>query len=302
MQMSSVFRFGLRRPLQYPYLYAANTNPRINMKKSLWLLVGLLAFACQSPKEEAQQAPASPEAETQQAPARTFPEAMTQVLDAHGGFEKWAKMGTLQYQKGEGEGAEKHSIDLQSRNVRIEGTGYTIGFDGTDAWLSPAEAEFKGSARFYHNLYFYFYAMPFVLADPGISYSEVAPLSYEGKDYPGIKISYGDGVGDSPEDNYILYYDPETKQMAWLAYTVTFRTQQESDSYSLIRYPEWQAVNGLQLPSKLQWMTYQDGVIGEVRNAVPFVNVRLDQGRPAPRLFSKPADARVDGMPEAPKE
>ena len=269
------------------------------MKKSLLLLLSLAFFACESPKQEAKESLAQPEAtQTPAIPARSFPEAMTQVLDAHGGYERWAKMGTLQYQKGEAEGAEKHSIDLQNRNVRIEGAGYTIGFDGSDAWVSPAEAEFKGSARFYHNLYFYFYAMPFVLSDPGISYSDAPALSYEGKDYPGIKISYGDGVGDSPEDNYILYYDPETYQMAWLAYTVTFRTQEESTSYSLIRYPEWQNVNGLRLPATLNWMTYENGEVGEVRNEVKFVNVRLDQGRPATRMFAKPTDARVDGMPE----
>ena len=52
---------------------------------------------------------------------------------------------------------------------------------------------------------FYFYAMPFILADDGIIYEDVAALKFEGKSYPGIKISYESGVGESPEDEYILY-------------------------------------------------------------------------------------------------
>ena len=33
--------------------------------------------------------------------------------------------------------------------------------------------------------------------------------TFEGKEYPGILISYNSGVGASPEDEYILYYDNE---------------------------------------------------------------------------------------------
>ena len=51
----------------------------------------------------------------------------------------------------------------------------------------------KGIPKFYYNLMFYFYAMPFILADDGIVYEDVKPLDIEGKSYPGIKISYESG-------------------------------------------------------------------------------------------------------------
>jgi len=76
----------------------------------------------------------------------------------------------------------------------------------------------NGNPEFYYNVMFYFYAMPFVLADDGIIYGDIAPLEFEGTAYPGISISYKEGVGSSSKDEYFIYYNPETYQMAikWL--------------------------------------------------------------------------------------
>jgi hypothetical protein len=112
---------------------------------------------------------------------------------------------------------------------------------------------------------FYFYAMPFVLADDGIVYESAEALEFEGKSFPGIKVSYENNVGDSPEDEYILYYNPETYEMAWLAYTVTYGTNQKSDKFSYTKYAEWKEVNGLKLPTALQWYTVRDGKPTELR-------------------------------------
>ena len=53
--------------------------------------------------------------------------------------------------------------------------------------------------------------MPFVLGDPGIQYSKAKDLKFEGKSYTGFKISYGDNIGDSPDDNYFVYIDKKTQ-------------------------------------------------------------------------------------------
>ena len=102
---------------------------------------------------------------------------------------------------------EKHTIDLHSRKDKVETPPVEIGFDGKDVWLLDEAKAYKGNAELYHNLMFYFYAMPFVLADSGINYKVAEDLVYDGKNYPGIHISYNDGVGASSKDDYYLYYD-----------------------------------------------------------------------------------------------
>ena len=82
-----------------------------------------------------------------------------------------------------------------------------MGFDGNSTWLDQDSTYFKGNVDFYYNLYFYFYAMPFVLGDNGILLEDAKSISFQNKDYKGIKVSYEANVGSSPDDNYILYYD-----------------------------------------------------------------------------------------------
>ena len=172
---------------------------------------------------------------------------------------------------------EKHITDLHSRKTRLQGKDFTIGYDGKDVWLSQKDSTaFQSNARFYHNLYFYFYAMPFVLGDDGITYSKAVTLEFENISYPGIKISYGKNVGDSPEDNYFIYYNPETYKMEWLGYTVTYFNGKPSSKISYIRYADWQDVNGLVLPRVLTWyQTNESGKITQARNSVTFTNVSL---------------------------
>ncbi|MEE4000358.1 hypothetical protein V1T75_08405 [Tenacibaculum sp. FZY0031] len=179
-----------------------------------------------------------------------YPKALEEVLKKHGGIEQWKKMKTLSFTLKN----EEHTTDLHSRKTVVNSPEYSLGFDGKEVWLQQQDSTaFKGNPEFYYNLYFYFYAMPFVLADDGIVYSETNPLIYEGVTYPGIKISYKANVGTSPDDNYFIFYHPETKQMAWLGYTVTFFSKEPTDAYKIIRYNDWENVNGLLLPKSITW-------------------------------------------------
>lgn len=187
---------------------------------------------------------------------------------------------------------ERHLISLKERLVRIDGADQTIGFDGEKVWVAPDSAE-AANARFYHNLYFYFFAMPFVLGDPGVRYEDLESRQLSGKTYDAVKVSFQSGVGDSPKDNYILYYDPETFQMEWLMYTVTYFDNQETNRYNLIKYDQWAEYEGLKLPAVLQWYEYQDDVVGEVRNQVRFENVVVTTNQPDIGAFEMPENARV---------
>ncbi|TRX48471.1 hypothetical protein FNH22_28975 [Fulvivirga sp. M361] len=271
------------------------------MKKAFTLCAAVLYLsACQPARQEVQEITTEPESEpiTEK---RSFPENLTKVLDAHGGYDTWAGMHQLSYIKGTGESAEKQLIELKTRKVLLTSANHTIGFDGNEVWINPADAAFGGSPRFYHNLYFYFFAMPFVLSDPGINYSDVEPLSVDGTDYPGIKISYNEGVGDSPKDNYILYYDAGTFQMQFLQYTVTYRSQEINDDYRLIKYSDWANVSGLLLPTKLNWYTYEDGKLGEMKNEAVFSDISIGKEPPADELFAIPEGAKIDAKSGAGK-
>ncbi|MEO1260749.1 MAG: DUF6503 family protein [Bacteroidota bacterium] len=242
----------------------------------------IILFSCGSP-----QPPAEPKIDLTK-----YPEDLQKIFARHGGLETWNKMKAMSYEIVKDGGNEKQMIDLKDRRERIEASSFKTGYDGKDFWLE-ADTSYKGNPVFYHNLMFYFYAMPFVLADDGIIYSEAAPLSFEEKNYPGIKIAFDAGVGVSPEDEYFIHFDPDTYEMAWLGYTVTFSSGKKSQDIHWIRYNDWKNFNGLLLPNTLSWYKYENGLPTELRNVREFAEVTVSEEAFADDVFAKPEGAEV---------
>ncbi|QNJ98382.1 DUF6503 family protein [Constantimarinum furrinae] len=225
---------------------------------------------------------------------KEYPEVMNTVFEAHGGLATWNKFNNVCFEMDGKNGTEVHTISLPNRHTKIETEDWTIGYDGTDVWLLENKPDsYKGNARFYHNLMFYFYAMPFILSDDGIIYEILPSAELKGKNYDAVKISYNSGVGDSPEDEYIIYVDPDTRQMEWLGYTVTYTDQVKSNDWHYIKYDKWQSVNGVMLPEKLTWYNVKDNKPTGEKSDMRFKKVTATETILAASTFKKPDGAVV---------
>lgn len=256
------------------------------MRKTTILFFAIVIGACKpgSKKEEIQE---RIDDEIIQSVQR-FPKALEKVFDAHGGLESWKTKRTLVYEMPKGDNSETHTIDLWSRKDRVDSKQFSLGFDGNEVWLLDTDKKYKGNAGFYHNLMFYFYAMPFVLADGGIIYSHTQDLVYDGKNYPGIRIAYESGVGTSSKDEYFIHFDSKTHQMAWLGYTVTYRTGEKSETVKWIRYNDWQTIEGLVLPKSITWYNFEGTKILDARNTVQFENIIIGETSKPDDFYGKP--------------
>ena len=220
-------------------------------------------------------------------------ESIQKIFEAHGGFGTWTNLKQLSYENG----GSQTLVDLQSRYTRIESEEQTVGFDGKQVWVYPA-SENADRQRMRYNLMFYFYAFPFVVGDPGINYEDLEPIEIKGLSYNAVKVSYGEGVGDSPKDNYIILSNQETNQMEWLMYTATFGRGETSDRYSLIKYEGWQSYQGVYLPNSLQWYQFANGEAGEPRgNPRDFTNIQVSKDYPAMSNFEVPEGASIAADP-----
>jgi len=225
-----------------------------------------------------------------------LPEILKAALEAHGGLDQWSKMNTLKYTIERNDKPEQHLIDLKSRKVLLTHDDYKLGFDGKEVWVTPnLEAFGKGSPRFYHNLIFYFYAIPFVLADPGINYEVLPQKEIEGQTYNVLKISYNEGVGDAPDDYYIAHFNTETNLMDWLLYTVTYYSGEKSEKFNALKY-DWQEMNGLKIPSKLTGYKYEDGQITDFRYSRLFKEVSISTQTSNSSIFEMPKGAAIDPL------
>ena len=259
------------------------------MKQLSTVLILLLVAACkQTPKDHPKIEPQE-SAVTQEV---KYPQSMSKIFEAHGGLELWTKQRTLTFSMERPDFTERHTVDLYSRKDRIDSGEFTMGFDGQQVWLQDENDNYEGNPGFYHNLMFYFYAMPFVLADDGIVYGHTEDLVFEGKHYPGIQIAYNDGVGVSSKDEYYIHYDPRTYRMAWLGYTVTYKSGEKSDNIRWIRYSNWIDVEGLLLPKSINWYTYENRTPLEPRNTVTFDDITLSTEKNPDSFYAKPESAK----------
>jgi len=256
----------------------------------------LVFFSCKERKTTTETEVQTNEAEvTQESP---YPEKLQHVFEAHGGLALWKKQRTLTYVIPKPENPETHITDLHTRKDKIKTPNFDMGFDGNTPWLMNKAKAYDGNVEFYHNLMFYFYAMPFVLADDGIYYDDAEALVFEGKSYPGFKITYETGVGTSPKDEYYLHYDPVTYEMEWLGYTVTYRTGEDSDNIKWIRYDDWGNFEGLKLPNSISWYNYVGRDIKDLRNTIKFENVMMSQNTKQKGFYNKPDEVTFHFRPD----
>ena len=120
------------------------------------------------------------------------------------------------------------------------------------------------------------------------------PSEVEGKTYDIIRISYESAIGDTPKDEYINYFDPETHQLRYLLYTVTFFSGEKAEKHNAISYDQWQEVNGLLVPREFTFRTWDGESFGEEKATDIFENIQFKEGIPDQELFVRPVNAEVD--------
>ena len=263
------------------------------MMNKLYLLVLTMAvFSCkQAPKKEM---PAEPvEEAVEMVNVDRYPSELNKVFEAHGGLNAWKSYKTLNFEMPKEGFNEIQIIDLHKRFDKISTPDYTIGYDGGEVWLLDNTGNYEGKPKFYHNLMFYFYAMPFVLSDDGIKYEEAEALVYDGVSYPGYKISYNDGVGASSTDEYFIHYDADTHQMKWLGYTMTYFSGEPSNKVSWINYADWTKVEDVLLPKAITWHNVEEDEVKGPAKTVNFENASLSIEAKPTGFYSAPENAVI---------
>ena len=223
------------------------------------------------------------------------PEEFKQVLDAHGDWNKWIDSKAFSYTMIHETNLtqENHFFNLDSRKGRIDAQNFQIGFDGEKVWISPNRQAFAGnSVRFYHNLYFYFFSIPYIFTDPGVNVKKVDNKTLNGEEFEAFEVSFDEGKGDSPEDQYVMLVDSETKRLQWLLYTVTFFDQSNSQ-FNALKYEDYRDAGGLVFPRIMTGYTLEGDSTGRIRYQVSFSDVVLSEDPLNEDIFEMPEKQAV---------
>lgn len=188
--------------------------------------------------------------------------------------------------------------DLSASRLETD-SGVVAVFDGDAAWVSGGEMP---GARFHLLTWPYFLAAPMKLRDPGTHLDPLpdAPLSADDDAlHRRARLTFDEGVGDSPDDWYVLYRHPETDRLTAMGYIVTYSTpteQAEQEPHAIV-YQGFETVDGVEIP--LRWSFYdwsdQAGISGEPIGSAELSNVRFVT--PPPNAFEAPEGATEDPLP-----
>ncbi len=117
-----------------------------------------------------------------------------------------------------------------------------FGWDGSQAWkIEPEGQVLEINPRFWSMTPAYFVGVPFVFADPGTVLELGPDETVRDQLWNTVKVSYESGVGDAPDDWYVVYLHPETHRVGGLRYVVSYPGFFPDGGHS----PEkWMAYNG----------------------------------------------------------
>jgi hypothetical protein len=190
--------------------------------------------------------------------------------------------------------------DPHTNRVRLDvrDTAILI-YDGERAWISPASANVP-QARFHLLTWPYFLAAPFKLRDAGSHLETTGLRPRDGVGHETALLTFDGGVGDSPDDWYVIYEDPETGLLAAMAYIVTYggvTAQEAGGEPHAIVYHDYARIDGVMLSQRWTFHHWSDeaGPHGEPIGAASLSNLRFVE--PAERAFAVPAGVKEDRLP-----
>lgn len=172
--------------------------------------------------------------------------------------------------------------------------GPSVVYDGATAWISPAASTLH-NPRFQVLTWYWFLAMPFKLRVPGSELGTLESVTSQGESFLRVRQTWAADQGDSPDDWYLFYIDPETHLIRGAGYVVTFGQEPGAEPEpSAIVYRRWINLQGVRLPQRFVFTDFTEaegfgtGVKGQVelRNLrfVPADTVRFDAPEGAKEL------------------
>lgn len=226
------------------------------------------------------------------------------AIDAHGGLEQWYANGPIHFRYTYNRLSGDPPIDTEqivdtwsarAHHTLIADTAVSFGWTGQEAWVQPDSAVMQTNPRFWSLTPYYFVAMPFVLADPGVQLDTAGQMTTEGTTYDLVHVTFEDGTGDAPDDYYYLLLDPATRRVGGVRYVVSypgFFPEGGATPEKLMLYDGAQTASGITLQEGFRSFAWTDDGAGAPSAEGAVTDLRFVHDAPD-RLFAVPTGARV---------
>ena len=142
--------------------------------------------------------------------------------------------------------------------------------NGKNCWVHPPDSK-NGKERFHVWTWPWFLFAPMKMTGEGIYLSDYEEIELNGVNYKTMLQTFSDASGDTPEDWYRLFINPETKMLDAMSYIVTYGKSKEkaNEHTSIIVYKNYTDYNGVKLAKDFElWHWENKELVGEKPKAV----------------------------------
>ncbi len=181
--------------------------------------------------------------------------------------------------------------------------GVSIIYDGQTAWVTPADAE-APKGRFHVLTWPWFVMAPFKLQGDGIRLSEPSIRPMNGKSHKSVLQTFGDDMGDTPDDWYRFFINLKTNFVDGMSYIVTYGkdTAAANEKPSIILYYDYTEGEAPRIAQRYEfwyWDTEAGATIGDQPKGTGTVS-RIAYLASGEADFTVPEDARELKLPPQP--
>ncbi len=229
-------------------------------------------------------------------------QVLLRAIEAHGGWRAWTAAGAAEFdwEARHGTGGEakvtraRVKLDLHGGRVRLEDVESAVvqAWDGSEAWTEPADAPLDAPARFVTRTEHFWFCLPWKLADPGVRLERLEDEERDGKRFERVRATYEPGVGDSPQDWYIYYFNAESALLEMVVFTVTFFGPAEGEGGFTPYYGEWGEYvesGGLKIASLRRFAAWNEGKPAAFEFQDRLLDVRVSDRALPDSTFARPS-------------
>lgn len=159
--------------------------------------------------------------------------------------------------------------------VNMKDSNKTMIWDGQNAYTSDSS---YSKARFDLLTWSYFFAAPYKLNDKGTIHTILGQKLLNEESFDALKLTFEDGIGDSPEDWYVVYKDQKSDLLAAMAYIVTSSKsleEAEKDPHA-ITYEAYVELDGIPFATQWNFWTWnEEGELNKLLGSAVISNIRF---------------------------
>lgn len=147
-----------------------------------------------------------------------------------------------------------------SKGVIEYKNGSKIIFDKDKVFYTDGIPDEK-SVRFDAFTWEYFFLFPYKLSDPGTIWTAYENTEKNHEKYLTEKLTFESGIGDAPDDWYVVYVDKATNLIEKAAYIVTANGNKEEAEKNphAIQYLEYKEIEGIPISTKWIYWEWKEG-------------------------------------------